>query len=353
MTEKELKKQEDQSGVTVSGFSAYSSTTPHYELPIVSGDDKYSPMTTWNGAMEKIDAGLYEAQTDADTNKDDIASIKNENDRQDNELNAIRTVDEVQTANIAKLMGSVNELKSTDQTILKDLVEQNAMVKALQNDVNDLEKSQDAQDLKLADVEGKIGGEGEEGTIQADIEANTAMIDAHYSGDLTTPYPSNKKLDEAIDELGGGFNAVANDVSNHWKSSPAVITNPYPNDKLTRSINLQNIWINNQPKTVYKNISSSGHENIPWDDLKNSAGDMPDGVFFLCLPFNRPSGEGSSLVFTKGTESYSLNFSASGVNGSVTVMSSVITVNAPTVPIVAILMPFYTNSTLVTSPSNI
>lgn len=176
--------------VTVKGFRSASGETPNLGLPIVSGTDVYSPLTDWNQSMEKIDSAVGLVELMGSVNKIEIEKIKADNTRQDAELDAIRQVDETQTEWLVDQQGSINKLKVSNDTIEKDIIEQNALIKNLTN--------------RVLEVEDKL--DPDSGEIVAEIEANTALIRDHWLGDETVE-PSgilnNAELTRAFSLLSG------------------------------------------------------------------------------------------------------------------------------------------------------
>lgn len=162
--------------VTVKGFRSASGETPNLGLPIVSGTDVYSPLTDWNQSMEKIDSAVGLVELMGSVNKIEIEKIKADNTRQDAELDAIRQVDETQTEWLIDQQGSINKLKVSNDTIEKDIIEQNALIKNLTNRVLEVED-------KLDPDSGEVAAEIEAKT--AEIEANTALIRNHWQGNET------------------------------------------------------------------------------------------------------------------------------------------------------------------------
>lgn len=155
--------------VTVKGFRSASGETPNLGLPIVSGTDVYSPLTDWNQSMEKIDSAVGLVELMGSVNKIEIEKIKADNTRQDAELDAIRQVDETQTEWLVDQQGSINKLKVSNDTIEKDIIEQNALIKNLTN--------------RVLEVEDKL--EPDSGEVAAKIESNTALIRNHWQGNET------------------------------------------------------------------------------------------------------------------------------------------------------------------------
>lgn len=155
--------------VTVKGFRSASGETPNLGLPIVSGTDVYSPLTDWNQSMEKIDSAVGLVELMGSVNKIEIEKIKADNTRQDAELDAIRQVDETQTEWLVDQQGSINKLKVSNDTIEKDIIEQNVLIKNLTN--------------RVLDVEDKL--DPDSGEVAAEIGANTALISDHWQGDET------------------------------------------------------------------------------------------------------------------------------------------------------------------------
>lgn len=152
--------------VTVKGFRSASGETPNLGLPIVSGTDVYSPLTDWNQSMEKIDSAVGLVELIGSVNKIEIEKIKADNTRQDAELDAIRQDDETQTEWLVNQQGSINKLKVSNDTIEKDIIEQNALIKNLTN--------------RVLEVEDKL--DPDSGEVAAEIEANTALIRDHWLG---------------------------------------------------------------------------------------------------------------------------------------------------------------------------
>lgn len=176
--------------VTVKGFRSASGETPNLGLPIVSGTDVYSPLTDWNQSMEKIDSAVGLVELMGSVNKVEIEKIKADNTRQDAELDAIRQVDETQTEWLVDQQGSINKLKVSNDTIEKDIIEQNALIKNLTN--------------RVLEVEDKL--DPDSGEVVSEIEANTALIRNHWRGD-EMPEPSgilnNAELTRAFSLLSG------------------------------------------------------------------------------------------------------------------------------------------------------
>lgn len=176
--------------VTVKGFRSASGETPNLGLPIVSGTDVYSPLTDWNQSMEKIDSAVGLVELMGSVNKIEIEKIKADNTRQDAELDAIRQVDETQTEWLVDQQGSINKLKVSNDTIEKDIIEQNSLIKNLTN--------------RVLEVEDKL--DPDSGEVTAEIEANTALIRNHWQGDETVE-PSgtlnNAELTRAFSLLSG------------------------------------------------------------------------------------------------------------------------------------------------------
>ncbi len=176
--------------VTVKGFRSASGETPNLGLPIVSGTDVYRPLTDWNQSMEKIDSAVGLVELMGSVNKIEIEKIKADNTRQDAELDAIRQVDKTQTEWLVDQQGSINKLKVSNDTIEKDIIEQNALIKNLTN--------------RVLEVEDKL--DPDSGEVAAEIEANTALIRNHWQGDETVE-PSgilnNAELTRAFSLLSG------------------------------------------------------------------------------------------------------------------------------------------------------
>lgn len=176
--------------VTVKGFRSASGETPNLGLPIVSGTDVYSPLTDWNQSMEKIDSAVGLVELMGSVNKIEIEKIKADNTRQDAELDAIRQVDETQTEWLVDQQGSINKLKVSNDTIEKDIIEQNSLIKNLTN--------------RVLEVEDKL--DPDSGEVAAKIEANTAKIRSNWMGDETVE-PSgilnNYELTRAFSLLSG------------------------------------------------------------------------------------------------------------------------------------------------------
>lgn len=176
--------------VTVKGFRSASGETPNLGLPIVSGTDVYSPLTDWNQSMEKIDSAVGLVELMGSVNKIEIEKIKADNTRQDAELDAIRQVDETQTEWLVDQQGSINKLKVSNDTIEKDIIEQNALIKNLTN--------------RVLEVEDKL--DPDSGEVTAEIKANTAEIRDHWLGDETVEpngILNNYELTRAFSLLSG------------------------------------------------------------------------------------------------------------------------------------------------------
>lgn len=176
--------------VTVKGFRSASGETPNLGLPIVSGTDVYSPLTDWNQSMEKIDSAVGLVELMGSVNKIEIEKIKADNTRQDAELDAIRKVDETQTEWLVDQQGSINKLKVSNDTIEKDIIEQNSLIKNLTN--------------RVLEVEDKL--DPDSGEVATKIEANTALIRDHWLGDETTEpngILNNYELTRAFSLLSG------------------------------------------------------------------------------------------------------------------------------------------------------
>lgn len=199
--------------VTVKGFRSASGETPNLGLPIVSGTDVYSPLTDWNQSMEKIDSAVGLVELMGSVNKIEIEKIKADNTRQDAELDAIRQVDETQTEWLVDQQGSINKLKVSNDTIEKDIIEQNALIKNLTN--------------RVLEVEDKL--DPDSGEVAAKIEANTASIRSHWQGDETVA-PSgilnNAELTRAFSLLSGAGSLPIIKRVVQPSSGPAVLHVP-------------------------------------------------------------------------------------------------------------------------------
>lgn len=205
--------------VTVKGFRSASGETPNLGLPIVSGTDVYSPLTDWNQSMEKIDSAVGLVELMGSVNKIEIEKIKADNTRQDAELDAIRQVDETQTEWLIDQQGSINKLKVSNDTIEKDIIEQNALIKNLTN--------------RVLDVEDKL--DPNSGEVAAEIEANTALI-----RDLTNRVVEvEDKLDPDSGEVTAKIEANTALISDHWQGNETVEPNGILNNyELTRAFSL-------------------------------------------------------------------------------------------------------------------
>lgn len=210
--------------VTVKGFRSASGETPNLGLPIVSGTDVYSPLTDWNQSMEKIDSAVGLVEVMGSVNKIEIEKIKADNTRQDAELEAIRKVDETQTEWLVDQQGSINKLKVSNDTIEKDIIEQNSLIKNLTN--------------RVLEVEDKL--DPDSGEVAAKIEANTAKIEANTASisDLTN------RVVEVENNLGPDSGDIATKVEgnralirDHWKGKDTLEQNRILNNaKLTRGL---------------------------------------------------------------------------------------------------------------------
>lgn len=210
--------------VTVKGFRSASGETPNLGLPIVSGTDVYSPLTDWNQSMEKIDSAVGLVELMGSVNKIEIEKIKADNTRQDAELDAIRQADETQTEWLVDQQGSINKLKVSNDTIEKDIIEQNALIKNLTNRVLEVED-------KLDPDSGEVAAKIEANT--AEIEANTALIRSHWQGDETVE--SSGILNNA--ELTRGFSLLSGHggvpiIAMLLRPIPNAIVVSIPNTKL-------------------------------------------------------------------------------------------------------------------------
>ncbi len=208
--------------VTVKGFRSASGETPNLGLPIVSGTDVYSPLTDWNQSMEKIDSAVGLVELMGSVNKIEIEKIKADNTRQDAELDAIRQVDGTQTEWLIDQQGSINKLKVSNDTIEKDIIEQNALIKNLTN--------------RVLEVEDKL--DPDSGEVAAEIEANTAKIEANTAliSDLTNRVVETEdKLDPDSGEVAAKIEANTAEIRDHWQGDETVQPNGILNNaKLTR-----------------------------------------------------------------------------------------------------------------------
>lgn len=117
-------------------MSATNSTT-HYELPVFIATDKPAWLVDWNGSMNSIDAGIYEAKAAADTaaagvaaNASDISTLSSTVTTQGSSLSTL-------SENLTTLTGAVNTINSligngepttTDKTIIGAINEINAEI---------------------------------------------------------------------------------------------------------------------------------------------------------------------------------------------------------------------------------
>lgn len=206
--------------VTVKGFRSASGETPNLGLPIVSGTDVYSPLTDWNQSMEKIDSAVGLVELMGSVNKIEIEKIKADNTRQDAELDAIRQVDETQTEWLVDQQGSINKLKVSNDTIEKDIIEQNALIKNLTNRVLEVED-------KLDPDSGEVAAKIEANT--AEIGANTALIRNHWQGNETVESSgilNNAELTRSFSLLSGTGSLPIIKKVVQPSSSPAILRVP-------------------------------------------------------------------------------------------------------------------------------
>lgn len=212
--------------VTVKGFRSASGETPNLGLPIVSGTDVYSPLTDWNQSMEKIDSAVGLVELMGSVNKIEIEKIKADNTRQDAELDAIRQVDETQTEWLVGQQGSINKLKVSNDTIEKDIIEQNSLIKNLTN--------------RVLEVEDKL--DPDSGEVTAEIEANTAKIEANTAliSDLTNRVVEvEDKLGPDSGEVAAKIEANTASIRDHWQGDETLEPNGILNNaELTRGFSL-------------------------------------------------------------------------------------------------------------------
>ena len=98
--------------------------TTHYELPQYIGTDKPTYLIDFNQAMAIIDAGIYAAKLQADTNKDNIGTMLNlETTIKSSLVGAINEVN-----SMAINIGTLSNLNTTDKsTIVNALNEVNSL----------------------------------------------------------------------------------------------------------------------------------------------------------------------------------------------------------------------------------
>ena len=106
---------------------ASTNSTTHYELSQYIGTDKPTYLVDYNQDMSKIDAGIYGAKSEADTNTTSIGTLSslqtteksnlvgavNEvNTNSTNNATSIGTLSNLTTTEKSNLVGAINELKS-------------------------------------------------------------------------------------------------------------------------------------------------------------------------------------------------------------------------------------------------
>lgn len=104
-------------------------STSHYNLSQYIGTDKPTYLVDYNGDMSKIDAGIYAAKNEADTNALNIGDLTNlTTESKSSTVSAINEVDshaDTNTANIATNtinIGLMANLNTTDKTSLVNAV---------------------------------------------------------------------------------------------------------------------------------------------------------------------------------------------------------------------------------------
>lgn len=261
-------------GVDVSGYEAYSNTTTNYDLPLIAGRDKYSPLTTWNPTMEKIDETMFENATGNADNEASLKALQNESERQDRELEEIRKVDVTQSNLIAGLTGSVAELKTDIDDINGDLVEQNALIKNLTNRV----------------IEG-----------EDNLKELSDTVDEHWSdGSTNDNTPSDTMPNNVLTQI------VTKNSGDILQANGKINQNT---NNLNRFKETYNNSGNDTPNATIATLPVS----MPIDYFKNKIGDACEGFFVALYLKSGPETRGASVYMPAGGSPMSVNV------GSITV----------------------------------
>lgn len=115
-----------------------SNSTQNYNLPLFTGEDEPSWLVDFNGAMDKIDAGMQanKEQIDANddtlkTTQDRVQKLETESENHSESIENLNTVTTEHTQQIS-------DMNSEIDTIQNDLITQNTAVKQAQTDISTL-----------------------------------------------------------------------------------------------------------------------------------------------------------------------------------------------------------------------
>ena len=206
---------------------ASTNSTTHYELSQYIGTDKPTYLVDYNQDMSKIDTGIYDAKSEADTNKTAIGTLSNLTTT--NKTNLVSAVNEVNDK--TSTIGDVTTLTTTNKTNLVSAVNE---VNSKTTGIGDLSDLATASKTDLVSAINEVDGNvGNLSTLSTTSKASTVsaineLVTKEGSlNDLETT--SKASLVSAINEL-----ATKTEVY----STSEVVTNKR--------------WING--KTVYRKV---------------------------------------------------------------------------------------------------
>lgn len=178
---------------------ASTNSTTHYELSQYIGTDKPTYLVDYNQDMSKIDTGIYDAKSEADTNKTAIGTLSNLTTT--NKTNLVSAVNEVNDK--TSTIGDVTTLTTTNKTNLVSAVnEVNSKTTGI-GDLGDLATASKT-DLVTAinEVDGNVGNLSTLSTTSkaSTVSAINELVTKEGSlNDLETT--SKASLVSAINEL--------------------------------------------------------------------------------------------------------------------------------------------------------
>lgn len=112
---------------------ASTNSTTHYELSQYIGTDKPTYLVDYNQDMSKIDAGIYEAKSEADTNSTSIGTLSNLNTTA--KTNLVSAINEVEgeTAGIGTLSNLTTTVKTDLVSAINEVDSETAGIGTLAN----------------------------------------------------------------------------------------------------------------------------------------------------------------------------------------------------------------------------
>lgn len=216
----------NEDGIDVGGFESSSGATPHYQLPLIVGDNKFSFLEDWNNTMQTVDEALYKNATDGQATDEAVKQLTTDNERQDQEITAIRQVDEKQSQDIQTNSENISEIQNDVNTVKNDLIQQNAMVKRHDNEIAGLQTDNEDNKQSVAYVQQQVSG-------------LTNTVENHWSSTTSqsdTGIMSNKQI---TDELTNEDSTLLQRVDDSEEKASNALTQAQQANQLSNSLDVE------------------------------------------------------------------------------------------------------------------